>query len=225
MSNWSKVGSKIKVEASAFEQNLGGGAFFNPGKHNDVFIAEIERTESRASGNPMVVVTFENNAGATIKKWVNILQKDKESGELILSTNYREFGAALLGLSSHYPDNQELRNDFFNGHLLDNVELFDKFVGLRASIVVASGEEGYKIEVSGDSKVITDVETGQPFEGTTAYDDYDSAKAKAKEMGLMPCYNNVSKVIEPTAEFMELNVKAITGLLKGKKVLKTAPSI
>ena len=225
MSNWSKIGSKMKVEASAFEQNLGGGSFFNPGNHKDVFIAEIERGESKSSGNPMVTVTWENNEGATIKKWVNLVQMDKEKGELVLSSNYREFGAALLGMSSHYPDNQELRNDFFNGHLLDNVELFDKFIGLRASIMIAAGEEGYKIEVSGDSKVITDVETGLPFEGTTAYDDYDSAKAKAKELGLMPCYNNVAKVTEPSAEFMELNVKAITGLLNGKKVLKTAPSI
>ena len=225
MSGWSKIGSKIKMEASAFEKNLGGGAFFNEGKHNDVFISEISREDSKTSGNPMVVLTLENDAGATIKKWVNILQKDKNTGELGLSSNYREFAAGLLGLSSHYPENQELRNDFFNGHLLDNVELFDKFIGLRVSIVVAAGEEGYKIDISGDSKILIDVETGVQFEDTTLYADYDAAKAAAKEMGIYPCFNKVNKIVEPTPEFMEKNVIAINLLLKGKKVLKTAPSI
>jgi hypothetical protein len=219
---WSDLVTTVKVEASAFEKGLGGGSFFEVGKHENVMIAEVEPKVSKA-GNAMVVVTFENDQGATIKKYVTFEQMDKKTGNKIISGAYRGLAAAILGLSSNYPDNQTLRTNFFSEYLLANPQAWEKLVGSRLTINIKQGNSGSIIKDVDGGKILFDVETQEQWVDTEIYADYNAAKDARKELQIPPCYNEVSATKEPVAteeiDYMAENVKMITKIMSGPKPL------
>jgi hypothetical protein len=207
---WAKFGGGIQVDESTFEEKVGGAGFLDVGVHKDVIISSVEPKMSKA-GNSYVRVRYANDEDAGIQDNILLVGKPDEAGNPTFHWIYKRFGAAIC-------DDPSLRLKFFGEKLPNNPELFKGLVGLKVTIKVALGKEGYVIkDVSTGGKTLIDVETGEAFEGTEIYEDYTAANEAAKELGLQRCYCEIANVTKPSEEARELNKQVIMSLLDDEK--------
>lgn len=205
--NWSTFGGFQNVNKkdleTAFSDNVGGESF-SLGVHKDVTIDSVEPGVSKA-GNAYIKLTIKDDAGCSINKFV-MLQDSK--GEF--SYSYRELSRAAV---SDLP----LRLQVFSGMFVDNPALLDSLRGVKLTIKIEQGQEGYIVKkdaISGEYKII-DVETNEEYEeiaGQT-FPDYDAVKEKAEEVGLKRCYNEVKKLIRGSKNAVEANETALRALV------------
>ncbi len=204
--------SKDNVE-TAFSDNV-GGAFFGVGTHKDVTIDSVEPKRSRA-GNLYLKVVFSNEDGAIMNK--AILIKNKDGG---FHFSYTQMAAALL-------QDRSLRMDIFNTLFAESPEMIDSLRGLKCTIKVGLGKEGFIIRkdaVSNEYQLI-DVETSEPYPEVKdqTFENYSDAKDMADELNIGRCYNNIDRISRGSLDAVKANEEALQETLRSSGESK--PSI
>lgn len=212
---WATFGGSVKVDESTFEDQVGGSKFLGVGEHKDVVIASVEPKTSQA-GNFYVRVKYEDEEKAGINDNVILTGTDKE-GNQQFHWIYRRFGAALCA-------DPELRLKFFGEYLPKHPEAFKALVGLRVTIKVRLGSEGYIIkDVSTGGKMLVDVETDEQWEDTEIYEGYTEAVEAAKELQIKRCYCEIDRVSKPSEEAQEVNHAVLTKILEEEPTKEEKP--
>lgn len=182
-----------------------GGAFFDVGKHKDVTIESIEPKISKA-GNQYLKVVFTNDDGASMQKAVLLKNRD---GNVHFS--YSQLAAAVV-------KDRELRLEAFSVQFVDNPALLDSLRGMKVSIKVGLGKEGYIIQkgaIDNQYKLI-DVETSAPYPevANMSFEGYTEAKEKADELQISRCYNNIDSITRGSLDAVTANEEALQEALR-----------
>lgn len=197
------AGLKQQDLKTAFGDNV-GGAFFAVGTHKDVTIDSIEPQVSRA-GNAMLKTVFKNDNGAQITKYILITDKEGKPG-----FQYQQLASALVS-------DKELRMDFFVAGVEDNPALIDSLRGLKLSLTIVNGKEGYivKKDAIGDGYLMVDIESDAPYEevADVLFESYTDIKDKAKELGISRCWPEVNKLFKGGADVIEANEAVLREVL------------
>jgi hypothetical protein len=211
MSEWSSLQfGKVKLNNSTFDVKVGGGKFLDVGVHENLTISEVEPKVS-AAGNTYLWVRFENEEGAGIKARVMINGKPDDNGDARFHWEYTNLSNALAS------SDLETALKFFGETIPSKPELLAALVGLKASIKIVHGDNGYIVKDCPNGKMLIDIETDQPFDGTEVYADYTACKEAADELGLQRCWNQVNRVFAGSEESQVKNVEVIKGLMAPKK--------
>lgn len=211
MSEWSSLQfGKVKLNDSTFDTKVGGGNFLDVGVHENLTISEVEPKISQA-GNPYLMVKYENDDGAGIKGRVMINGKPDDNGDERFHWEYTNLSNAIAS------SDLETALKFFGETIPSKPELLAALVGLKVSIKIDHGKEGYIVKDAPNGKMLIDIETDQPFDGTEVYADYTACKEAADELGLERCWNEVSRVFAPSTENQEKNIEVIKTLMEPKK--------
>jgi len=213
MSEWSNIsfGKNVKLNESTFDTKVGGGKFLDIGIHKDMVISEVEPRVSQA-GNPYLMVKYENDDGAGIKGRVMINGKPDDEGNDRFHWEYTGLASAVAAAD------RSVSLKFFGESIPSNPELMAALVGLKVTIKIAHGKEGYLVKDSPmGGKLLIDIETGEPFDGTEEYAGFTEAKEAAAELQLKRCWNEVVAVTAPSDEAKEANIEVIKGLMEPKK--------
>jgi hypothetical protein len=206
--DWSSFGGfkgvKKKDMESAFSDSV-GGAFFDTGTHKDVYIDSVEPMVSK-KGNHMLKIAFKNDAGASINKFLIPMDKKQE-----FSLDYRKLARAIV--SDH-----ELRVNVFSELFIDNPQTLDALRGLKLTINVGLGSDGWIVKKSaiGDGYLLCDVETDAPYEDVAdvVFDSYTEVKEKAEELGIRRCYNEVKSLLRGSKDAVTANEEALREVLR-----------
>ncbi len=205
--SWTKIqgfGGQVANVETAFSEGV-GGAYFEPGIHKDVYIESLELRESK-KGNSYLNLTIKNDEGAQIWQRVMLSKTDGPGFHF----QYQLLGKAICS-------NGELLMRTFGNYFPANPQMLDGLRGMRLTIKVEKGKEGFEIQKNalGDN-IIIDVETGAEYPelaGQT-FDGYKDAKEAAKELGIQGCYNEVKRVSPPSPEYIEKNEAALSEILR-----------
>jgi len=204
---WAVFGGGVKVDDSTFDEKVGGSKFLEEGVHKDCIIASVEPKVSKA-GNSMVVVQYEDSNGAGIRQFVLLEGKPDENGDARFHWVYKQLGSAVC-------NDPTVRLKFFGETLPNNPALFKGLVGLKVTVKVKNGPEGFKVmDVSTGGKALIDVETGEAFPDTEVYADFTEANEKAAELGLQRCWCEIDRVSVASPEEADKNVAVLNELME-----------
>jgi hypothetical protein len=205
--SWADFGRGVNrnVEASPTTFNNPLGNYFTVGKHQDVKITAV--TPKMSKVGPMLVITLENDAGATIKKNLFLTGRDKNGKEAI-SYLYQQ----LIGSVS--PNDTALAFQYHTT-TVQNPEALAGLVGLRTSIQTELDNEGYAIvQVGEDNYQIQDRKTQAKWEGTdNSYESIGAAKDAAKELGIYRAKVEVKKFYRCSKTYEGANEKALLAVI------------
>ncbi len=205
--SWNQLsgfGGVIDNVATPFADGV-GGSYFDVGTHKDVTIEVVEPKQS-AKGSFYVKLTLRGAGDETIGH--NIML-DKKEGDGFHFT-YQLLASALVA-------DPELKMRTFGKLFATNPQLLDKLRGLKLTIQVAKGKNGYNVEQDAlGNKVVIDVATGKEypeFAGRT-FESYDDIKEATKEYSIYRMKNEVSRVSKPSDEFLAANEEALSEVLR-----------
>jgi len=218
MNDWSSLQfGKVKLNDSTFDTKVGGGSFLSVGVHENLTISEVELKLSQAN-NHYLMVKVENDEGAGIKARVMINGKPDDNGDDRFHWEYTNLGNAIANADL------AVALKFFGETIPSKPELMDALVGLKVSIKVVHGDNGYIVKDAPNGKMLIDIETDQPFDGTDVYAGYTECKEAADELGLKRCWDQVSRVFAPSEENQLKNIEVVKGLMEPtKKATKKKP--
>ncbi len=206
--SWTEIagfGGKVESVETAFSEGV-GGAYFEKGIYKDVFIESVEPSVSKA-GNSMVLFNIQDDSGTRISYRVMLMPGKDGKG---FHFTYQGLGRAIV------QDGQLLMRSFGNLFPKDP-RMLDSLRGMRLTIKVEEGKEGYKIQENAmGEKIIVDVETGLEYPELKgkSFADYTEAKEAAKELSIYACRNEVKRVSLPSQEYIEQNEAAISEILR-----------
>lgn len=207
--DWSQAAGFMDIPEAELETAFNdaiGNVSFDPGVHKDVKVETLELKQSQA-GNMYVRVTLTSDEGAKIT--TNIMLKKNEKGKPHFT--YSRFAGATV------PD-RAVRMEVFGKAIPSNPSLFDALKGIKVNIKVDQGSSGYilrKNELT-NTVVIVDAETNEAYTdiGEVEFETFKEAADKAKEEGLLRCYNEVTDIRKGTDESSEGNTEIVQALLR-----------
>lgn len=200
-------GGNIDNQKTPFGDNVGGGAYFELGTHKDVTIETVELKVGQASGNPYLKITYLSDSGARISSNVMFNKKDGTPG----------FHFTYGNLSKAVVANPELQMRTFGKLFPSQPQLLDSLRGLKVSITIAKGKEGYVIEKNGlGQNVAIDIATGQEYPELKGkvFESYEDIKAACKEYSIKRMYNEVKSVNKGSDEAVAANEEALSEVLR-----------
>lgn len=207
--SWSQLsgfGGNIENLDTAFSEGV-GGAYFDVGTHKDVSIAGVEPKQS-AAGNFYINLTLKGAAEETIYHRV-MLGKKEGAG---FHFSYQKLASALI-------QDPDLRMRTFGRAFAENPALLDSLKGLKLTITVAKGSEGYVVEDDGlGGKVIINVATGKEYDDPQLvgkrFTDYTEIKDITKELSIKRMYNEVKNVSKGSEEAVVANEETLSAVLR-----------
>lgn len=170
------------VDLSAFNEPISTAKFMEIGKH-EVRVENIEVKDFGFGDN--LIVTWANDQDASTKQFINILFKERDTGEEKLSKKYMLFARL-------FTKDVVLRSTFFLEQAFADTAKFNALKGMKASITIAKGKKGYDIvsdPVSG-GYVVVDVASKEKLI-STPFMSMKEANDEAKNQGLRRAFNEV----------------------------------
>jgi len=218
-SAWANLGAGIIMDNDTLDAPVGNGPILAVGKHQDLTITEVELEESKA-GNPMIVVRLENEAGAGVTNYVTMnavtQKKGPNKGQLGFGFKFKALCSCLL--PSKTAEQAQRKNDFFITGALNNPDMFKSIIGMKVSILMKEGDDGYEIQDDGaGGKQMVDCITKKVIDGTGVYADFQEVKEKGKELGIYQRKNELDRLLPPSEEGQKINEDAVDKVLGGVK--------
>lgn len=216
--SWSTIsgfGGSIESVPTPFGDNVGGGAYFEVGTHKDVTIETVELKVGKDSGNPYLKITYLSDSGARISSNVMFNKKDGTPG----------FHFTYGNLSKAVVTTPELQMRTFGKLFPSQPQLLDSLRGLKVSITIAKGKEGYVIEKNGlGHNVAIDIATGKEYPefAGKVFESFQEIKDACKEYSIKRMYNEVKSVNKGSDEAVAANEEALSEVLRSAEATPAA---
>lgn len=187
------------INLSSFNEPISNSKFFTVGTHK----AKISHAEIKDFGyGDNLIITWEGEGGETIKQFIALFYKDKETKEQSISKGY-------IILTHSLASTVATRSEFFLNMVAKDTTVVSALKGLSGNIIVTQGKKGVDIvsePVSGGYQVIDVATKEKALDG--AFLSMGDAAQAAKDAGLKRAFNEVSG-IRNSKEEVEANEKSL----------------